>query len=49
MLGLMLYKAGDKAAAKEHFEKYLDLNARAADRAYIEKYIAACKQGLSQK
>jgi predicted Zn-dependent protease len=49
VLGLMLFKAGDKAAAKEHFEKYLSLNARAADRAYIEKYIAACEQGTPQK
>jgi predicted Zn-dependent protease len=44
MLGIMLYKAGDKAAAQEHLEKYLTLNARAADRGYIEKYIAACRQ-----
>jgi tetratricopeptide (TPR) repeat protein len=49
MLGIMLYKAGDKAAAQEHLEKYLTLNTRAADRGYIEKYIAACRQAMPQK
>ncbi len=49
MLGIMLYKAGDKAAAQEHLEKYLALNVKAADQAYIEKYIAACKQATPQK
>lgn len=49
MLGIMLYKAGDRAAAQEHLEKYLALNAKAADRAYIEKYIAACRQEMPRK
>jgi len=49
MLGIMLYKAGDKAAAKEHLQAYLSLNAKASDRAYIEKYIKACEQGAPQK
>jgi predicted Zn-dependent protease len=49
MLGIMLFKAGDKAAAQEHLEKYLTLNAKAADRGYIEKYIAACKQAMPQQ
>ena len=42
MLGRMSYKAGDLVTAKEHLEKYLLLNPRASDRAYIEKYIRAC-------
>jgi predicted Zn-dependent protease len=49
MLGIMRYKAGDKAAAKEHLERYLALNAKAADRAYIEKYIKACEEGAPKK
>jgi predicted Zn-dependent protease len=49
MLGIMRFKAGDKAAAKEHLEKYLVLNAKAADRTYIERYIKACEQGTLQK
>jgi len=49
MLGIMLFKAGDKAAAKPHLEKYLAVNAKAVDRAYIEKYIKACEQATQQK
>ena len=49
MLGIMRFKAGDKAAAKEHLEKYLALNTKAADRAYVGKYIKACEQGAPQK
>jgi len=49
MLGIMRFKAADKAAAKEHLERYLTLNAKAVDRTYIEKYIKACEQGAPQK
>lgn len=49
MLGMMAYKAGDKASAKEHLEKYLSLQPNAPDRAYIEGYIRACSQAAPQK
>jgi hypothetical protein len=40
-MGLVLYKRGDKAGAKEAFDKYLSLVPRAADRAYIEQYLGS--------
>jgi predicted Zn-dependent protease len=44
MLGTMLYKARDLAAAREHLQAYLSLKPEAADRAYIEGYIRTCDQ-----
>jgi predicted Zn-dependent protease len=49
MLGIMSYKAGDRASAKGYLEKYLALNAKASDRAYIEGYIRACDQSITPK
>ncbi len=45
MLGIMRFKAGDKAAAREHLARYLAVNAKATDRAYIEKYLKAAEEG----
>jgi len=42
-MGLVLYKRGDKAAAKAAFEKYLSLSPGASDRAYIEAYLGNSK------
>ncbi len=42
-MGLVLYKRGDKAAAREAFEKYLSLAPQAADRAYVEQYIGSSR------
>ena len=42
-MGLVLYKRGDKAAAREMFDKYLSLAPEASDRAYIEQYIGSAK------
>ncbi|HYZ88716.1 MAG TPA: M48 family metallopeptidase [Myxococcales bacterium] len=42
-IGLILYKRGDKSAAKEAFEKYLSLSPTAADRGYIETYLGGSK------
>jgi len=42
-IGLVLYKRGDKAAAREAFEKYLSLAPQATDRAYIEQYIGSSR------
>ncbi|HUJ18565.1 MAG TPA: M48 family metalloprotease [Nitrospirota bacterium] len=49
MLGMIAYKTGDKAAAKEHLEKYLGLQPNAPDHAYIEGYIRACAQAGKQE
>ncbi len=43
VMGLVLYKRGDKAAAREMFDKYLALAPDASDRAYIEQYIGSAK------
>ena len=40
-MGLVLYKRGDKAGAKEAFDKYLSLVPQASDRAYIEQYLGS--------
>jgi beta-barrel assembly-enhancing protease len=42
-MGLVLYKRGDKAAARKAFEKYLSLSPAAKDRAYIEAYLVESK------
>lgn len=42
-MGLVLYKRGEKAAAKVAFEKYLSLSPAASDRAYIEAYLGESK------
>jgi beta-barrel assembly-enhancing protease len=42
-IGLILYKRGEKSAAKEAFEKYLSLSPAAADRGYIEAYLGGAK------
>lgn len=49
MLGMMLYKTGDMLSAKQHLEKYLILNVKAPDRAYIEEYIRRCDQRMHQE
>ncbi len=49
MLGIMLLKAGDKTAARHHLEKYLALNTKAPDRAYVEEYIRRCDQPFPQE
>ena len=40
-MGLVLYKRGDKAGAREAFDRYLSLVPQAADRAYIEQYLGS--------
>ena len=40
-LGMIHYKNGDKAAAKEHLQRYLLLLPEAPDKAYIQNYIEA--------
>jgi predicted Zn-dependent protease len=42
-IGLVLYKRGDKAAAREAFAKYLSLSPQATDHAYIEQYIGSSR------
>ena len=42
-IGLVLYKRGDKAAAREAFERYLSLAPQAKDRAYVEQYIGSSR------
>lgn len=42
-MGLVLFKRGDKDAAREAFEKYLSLAPQAADRAYVEQYIGSSR------
>ncbi|HWE24363.1 MAG TPA: tetratricopeptide repeat protein [Myxococcales bacterium] len=42
-MGLILYKRGDKSAARQAFEKYLSLSPAASDRGYIESYIGSSK------
>jgi predicted Zn-dependent protease len=44
-LGLLYYKRGRNDLAREHFEKYLDLDPRARDRAYIEQYLREIEAG----
>jgi beta-barrel assembly-enhancing protease len=42
-IGLILYKRGDKPAARKAFEKYLSLSPAASDRGYIEAYMGTAK------
>lgn len=42
-MGLVLYKRGDKPAAREAFEKYLSLSPQAPDRAYVEQYVGSSR------
>lgn len=42
-LGLLIFKESPSAAAAEHFRRYLDLEPRAEDRAYIQSYIEQCE------
>lgn len=42
-IGLILYKRGERTAARAAFEKYLSLSPAAADRRYIESYIGSTK------
>lgn len=49
MLGMILYKTGDMLPAKQHLEKYLTLDVKAPDRAYVEEYIRRCDQRIQQK
>ncbi|OGP71746.1 MAG: hypothetical protein A2W09_05085 [Deltaproteobacteria bacterium RBG_16_50_11] len=44
-IGLIYYKQGQKALAKEALELYLSLSPQAMDRAYIGEYITRCKEG----
>lgn len=43
-LGYCLMKTGDRAAARKHFERYLELEPNAVDRGYIETYITQLKE-----
>lgn len=43
-LGILYLKTGNKSGAREHLERYLAVNAKAPDRAYIEGYIRECGQ-----
>jgi beta-barrel assembly-enhancing protease len=42
-IGLILYKRGERSAAREAFERYLSLSPAAPDRAYIEAYLGSPK------
>lgn len=42
-LGVICYKKGEKADARDHLGRYLSLNPRAADRGYIEEYLKAAQ------
>jgi beta-barrel assembly-enhancing protease len=43
-LGLVHFKLGDKKTAKRYLETYLQLEPRAADRAYVQETIRLCAQ-----
>ena len=43
-LGLMLFKAGDKAGAATAFRRYLELSPAAADRSFIEHSLQQCEK-----
>jgi len=42
-LGLVHLKAGEKKEAKKAFQSYLKLAPKAADRSYVEDYLAQCR------
>jgi len=42
-LGILLYRAGELAAAAPHLRRFLDLDRTAHDRAYIEAYLDKCE------
>lgn len=42
-LGFLFFKKGDRAAAKEHLERYLSLEPEAPDRLYMEEYLRSLK------
>ncbi|MBE2213082.1 MAG: M48 family metalloprotease [Opitutaceae bacterium] len=42
-LGILLYRAGELAAAAPHLRRFLDLDRTAHDRAYIEAYLEKCE------
>lgn len=42
-LGFLFFKKGDRAAAKEHLERYLALDPEAPDRGYAEEYLRSLK------
>lgn len=42
-LGLIEYRAGERAAAAAHLRRFLELEPGAIDRAYLEAYIAECE------
>jgi predicted Zn-dependent protease len=44
-IGLLYYKRGRTDLAREHFKKYLELNPRAKDRAYVEQYLREIETG----
>lgn len=44
MLGLVLFKSGDFNSARRYLATYLELNAGAPDRSYIEDYILQCQR-----
>ena len=44
-IGLIYYRQGQKALAKEALELYLSLSPQAIDRGYIGEYITRCKEG----
>jgi len=42
-LGILLYRAGELAAAAPHLRRFLDLDRTAHDRAYLEAYLRLCE------
>lgn len=42
-LGILLYRAGELAAAAPHLRRFLELDRTAHDRAYIEAYLEKCE------
>ncbi len=42
-LGILLFRAGDRAAAAPHLQRFLDLDRTAHDRAYIQAYLEKCE------
>lgn len=47
-LGLILYRAGELAAAAPHLRRFLDLDRTAHDRAYIEAFLEKCEPPPSE-
>ena len=43
-LGLIYFKENNRELARDHLEQYLRLSPKALDRAYIEEYIARCRE-----